>query len=137
VYLQQYPGSFFVLSKSGHPGMEQIAIQWLNLQHRKVLEKLKIRGHYAFYSWKHTGAVKAVQAGINVKDLQLQLRHHSLDMVNEYLKNMGVMDSKDLKGKFPDIFGNDNKKYHSANCSAIIDPGYKYCPKCGTQVNCE
>lgn len=134
-YLQQYPNSFYVLSKSGNPGTEQITTQWLNLTHKKLLDELKIRGRYAFYSWKHTGAVKAVQAGINIKDLQLQLRHHSLDMVNEYLKNLGVMDSKDLKGRFPDIFGNKKSHSHSKTCHAIIEPAYNYCPQCGAQVN--
>lgn len=33
----------------------------------------------------------------------MQLRHHSLDMVNEYLKNLGVMDSDELKSLFPAI----------------------------------
>lgn len=100
-YLKEYPNSFFVLSKSGKPGPVPISTKYLNDEHAKVLDALKIRGRYAFYSWKHTGVVRAVKAGINIKDLQLQLRHHSLDMVNEYLKNLGVMMSEDLRNKFP------------------------------------
>jgi integrase len=72
-------------------------------QHRYVLRRLKIQGNYSFYSWKHTGVVKAVKAGIHIKDLQLQLRHHSLDMVNEYLKNLGVMDMERIRDLFPAI----------------------------------
>jgi hypothetical protein len=71
--------------------------------HTKVLDDLKIRGNYAFYSWKHTGVVKAVMSGINIKELQLQLRHHSLDMVNEYLKNLGILQSKSIIERFPSI----------------------------------
>lgn len=100
-HLRYYPNNFYVLSKSGQPGTEQISKNYLNNAHAKVLDKLQIRGRYAFYSWKHTGAVMAVKAGIHIKDLQLQLRHHSLDMVNEYLKNLGVLDSYDLKKRFP------------------------------------
>lgn len=100
-HLKNYPNNFYVLSKTGAPGITQLSIKWLNDTHTKILDKLKIRGRYAFYSWKHTGAVMAVKAGINLKDLQNQLRHHSLDMVNEYLKNLGVMDSPDLKRRFP------------------------------------
>jgi integrase len=100
-HLRNYPNNFYVLSKSGCPGITPISTKWLNYEHAKVLDLLRIRGHYAFYSWKHTGAVKAVRAGVNLKDLQLQLRHHSLDMVNEYLKNLGVLDSADLRQKFP------------------------------------
>jgi integrase len=100
-YLKSYPNNYYILSSEGHPGSTQIGQNRLNNEHSAVLNKLEIRGRYAFYSWKHTGAVKAVKAGINLKDLQMQLRHHSLDMVNEYLKNLGVMDSEDLKKKFP------------------------------------
>ena len=102
-HLKNYPNNFYVLSKSGSPGTVQISTKYLNDENKKLLNTLKIRGHYAFYSWKHTGVVKAVKAGVNIKDLQLQLRHHSLDMVNEYLKNLGVMDSDDLKNKFPTL----------------------------------
>ena len=103
LYLREYPKGYYVLSKSGTPGKEQISPKWLNGQHAALLKKLKITGRYAFYSWKHTGAVKAVQAGINLKDLQMQLRHHSLDMVNEYLKDLGIMDSTDIKERFPSL----------------------------------
>ncbi|MCX6269628.1 MAG: hypothetical protein NTU44_00125 [Bacteroidetes bacterium] len=36
---------------------------------------------------KHTGAVEASKY-IPVKDLQMQLRHHSLDQVDAYLRQM-------------------------------------------------
>lgn len=78
-----------------------IKSDFLNKTHKKVLAFLNIKGKYAFYSWKHTGVIRAVRAGINIKDIQLQLRHHSLDMVNEYLKNLGVIDSEDLRDKMP------------------------------------
>lgn len=94
--------SGLLFSKYGE-GKKMIGLNHINKKHREILKTLGIKGRYAFYSWKHTGAVKALRAGINVKDLQLQLRHHSLDMVNEYLKNLGVMDSEDLKIKFPAI----------------------------------
>lgn len=70
---------------------------------KKVLKLLEIKGRYSFYSWKHTGAVNAVEAGINIKHLQLQLRHSSLEITDEYLKNMRVLDSDDLKHRFPTI----------------------------------
>ena len=67
----------------GGPGTKPPSRDNLSKAYKKVLENLKIKGRYGFYSWKHTGVVKAWRAGINLKDLQMQLRHHSLDMVNE------------------------------------------------------
>ncbi|MCB0706358.1 MAG: site-specific integrase [Saprospiraceae bacterium] len=72
-------------------------------RHRKVLRALDFGSQYKLYSWKHTGAVMAVKAGIGVKALQLQLRHHSLDQVNEYLRQLGVGDLEQLEKKFPEI----------------------------------
>ncbi len=39
----------------------------------------------------------------NIKYLQMQLRDHSMDMLNEYLKNLGVMDSDRIRDLFPAI----------------------------------
>ncbi len=55
------------------------------------------------YSWKHTGAIRAVQSGINLKDLQLQLRHASLDQVDKYLRGLGMLPSNELENKFPSM----------------------------------
>jgi len=58
---------------------------------------------YSLYSWKHSGAVDCVKAGISIKELQLQLRHHSLDQVDDYLRQLGLSDLMGLKTKFPEI----------------------------------
>lgn len=102
-HLKNYPQNFYVLSKTGKPDKQRVGTNYLGNHHRKILKRLKIVGRYALYSWKHTGVVKAVKSGINLKDIQLQLRHHSLDMVNEYLKNLGVLDSDALRFKFPTL----------------------------------
>ena len=101
--LEGFSGADYVIGYKGLPGARILGKDYLNRKHATIMEACSIYGRYAFYSWKHTGAVMAVRAGINLKDLQLQLRHHSLDMVNEYLKNLGVLDSKDLRAKFPGI----------------------------------
>lgn len=102
-YLKQYNNNYYLLSKNRCPGSVQVSEKWICDNHRKVLNKLQIRGRYAFYSWKHTGVVKCVQSGMNIRDIQNQLRHHSLEMVMEYLKNLGVMQSHDLKYNFPTL----------------------------------
>lgn len=72
-------------------------------RHKKVLESMGFGEGYTLYSWKHTGAVAAVKAGISVKELQLQLRHHSLDETDKYLRQMGVKDLSRLRENFPEI----------------------------------
>jgi len=68
---------------------------------RLVLDGLGYGKEYQVYSWKHTGAVACVLAGIGLKALQSQLRHHSLDQVNEYLRQLGVGDFENLRRDFP------------------------------------
>lgn len=72
-------------------------------RHKRILDKLNFGEGYTLYSWKHTGAVAAAKAGISVKELQLQLRHHSLDETDKYLRQMGVKDLAVLKREFPGI----------------------------------
>ena len=63
------------------------------VMHRKSVGAVKgIPGKVQLYSWKHTGAVAAAKANVPLKQLQLQLRHASLDQVNAYLRQMGVED---------------------------------------------
>lgn len=102
-FIKNYPGNYFVIGKEGAPSPVQIGTNSLNYEHTKHLTSCKISGRYSFYSWKHTGVVKCVQSGLNIRDIQNQLRHHSLDMVQIYLQNLGVLQSEDLKKKYPAI----------------------------------
>lgn len=72
-------------------------------RHAKFLDALGFGEGYTLYSWKHTGAVAAAKAGISIKELQLQLRHHSLDETDQYLRQMGVKDLNRLKEQFPGV----------------------------------
>lgn len=72
-------------------------------RHRLILRELGFTHEYKLYSWKHTGAVNYIKNGGNVKQLQIQLRHHSLDQVDQYLRQLGVHDIGHLKNNFPEI----------------------------------
>ncbi|MEZ5047473.1 MAG: tyrosine-type recombinase/integrase [Chitinophagaceae bacterium] len=102
-FIKNYPMHYYLIGKNGVPGEKPVGVNFFNKAHKTALRDLKIKGRYGFYSWKHTGVTMAVKCGINIKDLQLQLRHSSLEMVNEYLKNLGVMDSEAIKNYFPAI----------------------------------
>ena len=72
-------------------------------RHRKILRALGYSSEYKLYSWKHTGAVALAKAGVGLKAIQLQLRHHSLDQTDEYLRQLGVEDFEELIEQFPAI----------------------------------
>ncbi|MCC6258085.1 MAG: tyrosine-type recombinase/integrase [Chitinophagaceae bacterium] len=102
--LQKYPGDFYVFGNNGYPGKEMLSINSMKNRHQKNLKTLGFdTSKYKLYSWKHSGAVACARAGMNLKDLQMQLRHHSLDQVNAYLNNMLVYESEFIKNNFPEI----------------------------------
>lgn len=98
---KRHPDEFVISPKAN--GKTPIAINYLTRHHLNVLRKLGYSQEYKLYSWKHSGVVACARAGVPLKDLQLQLRHHSLDMVNTYLKNLGIHDCIELANLFPDI----------------------------------
>lgn len=53
---------------------------------------------YTLYSWKHTGACRAIEAGVNPRKLQGLLRHSSLEETDTYLRSLGLsMQNEELK----------------------------------------
>jgi integrase len=85
-------------------GVKPLGANTMARKHQKILRACGFDTKvYKLYSWKHTGAVAAVKAGIHIKELQIQLRHHSLDQVNDYLRMMGILDLSDLGTKFPKL----------------------------------
>ena len=80
-----------------------VATNYFLSKFRKALRSLGFGTEYQLYSWKHTGAVACVRAGASLKELQIQLRHHSLEEVDKYIRQLGVNDLRDLEGRFPGI----------------------------------
>jgi len=95
------PGAY-LFHQAGMPGTPY-NLNRMNKRHRKVLTELGFSTAHKLYSWKHTGAINAVLAGVTVKELQIQLRHASLEEVDKYLRQLGAFDLKALEDKFPGI----------------------------------
>ena len=95
------PGSY--LFPSVKSNKKPIGKNTMTARHRKILQHLGFSSDYKLYSWKHTGAVQLVKAGVSIKAIQTQMRHHSLDQTDQYLRQLGVGDFKELKQLFPSI----------------------------------
>ena len=91
----------WLFGKEGLATDRQIGKNEMSDRHRMILQEYRYSGAHKLYSWKHTGAKKAAMAGVSIKDLQVQLRHHSLDQVDEYLRSLGVQDLSTLAARFP------------------------------------
>lgn len=95
--------TLYLFTADGCPGENIIGKNTMSTRHRTLLKSLGYSSQHKLYSWKHTGAKQAVKAGVGLKELQLQLRHHSLDQVDQYLRSLGVDDMKNLSEKYPGI----------------------------------
>ena len=105
-FLKSYPPYFYVFGNKKKPGIKCWGMKHFAYAHQAILKKLGYNTEvYKFYSWKHTGAVMFYLQTADLKALQIQGRWHSLDMVDEYLKNLGVMDLERIKNSFPKIGG--------------------------------
>ncbi len=101
--LQDYPEDYFVFSKTGKPGIVPVGRDWFNKQFTKIRKRLKLPDHYKFYAFKHTGAVVALRAGADIKEIQHQMGHSSIAITDEYLKSMVGYESEFFKKRMPEI----------------------------------
>lgn len=102
-YLDKYDRNFYVFGRNGRPGADHLGKNTLRNRFNKIRDEIGFSKEYKFYSWKHTGARAASDAGIPVKDIQMQMRHHSLDVTDKYLRKLKGIDSEALKKRFPTI----------------------------------
>jgi integrase len=99
-----YPSDFYLIGLDGLPSEKQIGENYLTLKHKRITELLNLPKYYSFYSWKHTGAVMFYKNNPGkLRELQVQLRHHSLEMVQIYLESLGISDMPELKTGFPTL----------------------------------
>lgn len=102
--LEDCPTNYFVFGRHGVPGHEPISINSMKLRHQRILKAMNWDTRkFKLYSWKHTGAVACIRAGVNPKTLQLQLRHSSLNETDIYLRSLGIQHTGEIKGLHPKI----------------------------------
>jgi integrase len=91
-----YPSDYYLFGHGLLPGSYEINTTRVFERWNKFKEQYGIK--QTLYKLKHTGAGMSVEAGVNIRDLQLQLRHSSLEMTQIYLnKFKQVVSSESLK----------------------------------------
>ncbi|MBC8051866.1 MAG: site-specific integrase [Sphingobacteriaceae bacterium] len=101
--LHLYRPSDYVFGKNLVSGQIKIQKNYASALHSKFVTSLKLGPDYTFYSWKHTGVVKHYRAGIDIKSIQQQVGHSSLEETNKYLKSLGLLADKSAFDKSPGI----------------------------------
>lgn len=105
--LEKIPSGHLVfgLGLKPHPkfpaGRNTISDRFREMLHRMVRDGVIASAQgYTAYSWKDTGALAMVRAGLDIVAIQRHLRHKSLATTQRYLQSLGVVNRevRDFKG---------------------------------------
>ncbi len=98
--LTEVPQDYYLFGKDLKPSRFKSGENAAYNRNVTALEAFGLHGQgYDLYSWKHTGVVNAYKAGVDIKALKEQGRHHSLEMTDIYLRGLGLSTSKVLEEK--------------------------------------
>ncbi len=91
------PG-MFLFGKDLEPGFDSMLRNRVSERHTKAMKACDVYdGEVTMYSWKHTGNCNAYRAGADIKALQYQNRHSSLEMTDIYLQSLGLTQQYKLR----------------------------------------
>ncbi len=99
--LNKYPEDYYIFTIKGKPGKKHIGKNYFWTRFDKLRQTLEIPNDYKFYGFKHTGAVAALKAGADIKEIQHQMGHSSIDITDQYLKSMVGYESDFFKKRMP------------------------------------
>lgn len=91
-HYEQFPKFYFIAGKDTLlPGPLQSSENFAYNRHLKMIESytqpFEEKG-YTLYSWRHSGAVRAYEAGTDIKTLQFLFRHSTIMHTEIYLKSL-------------------------------------------------
>lgn len=101
--LMKLPKDWYVFSSKLEPGPKHYpSKKWGERFRSMVLDNLEgYDSRYTLYSWKHTGVVSLIMAGITPAAIQRQAGHRSPYSFQKYLKTLGLFPNDEILNKFP------------------------------------
>lgn len=84
--VDKYNGNMYVFGRYGAPSLTPMGKNTMRNRFNQYRELLKISSDKKFYSWKHSGAISAIENGATIYEVKDQLRHVSIVTTEEYLK---------------------------------------------------
>lgn len=84
--IQQYDKNLYLFGKYGVPSTQPMGKNTMRNRFNHYRELLHISTDKKFYSWKHSGALSAIDNGATIYEVKDQLRHKSIMTTEEYLR---------------------------------------------------
>jgi integrase len=94
--LDSPPGHF--VFGMGAPNEKGASLSYFYRRNQTILKALsfdKLEAKHDLYSYKHSGAISLYKATKDIKLVQAQCRHTSLDQTNNYLRDLGLLSDYD------------------------------------------
>lgn len=101
--IEWLPDDYFVFSKKLLPGSVEIAQTRIDEAWDEYRRHVNLPPDKTIYAMKNTGAGRLADAGIDVRSIQLQMRHHSLEETQRYLDRFRRTPNIALRKKFPKL----------------------------------
>lgn len=93
----------YIFSRNGMPGKTPLGKNNFRNRFNRYRRILGLSEKYKLYSFKHTGGVKLVEAGVDTWKLQQHFRHKSISTTEAYIRNRIVQRDDIIDNNFPDI----------------------------------
>ncbi len=93
----------YVFGNNGRPGPMHYGKNHFRIVFNQIRQGLDMPEDYKLYSWKHTGNIKALEAGISQMEIMDQNGHSSLEVTNNYIRNRVRRVSPQIQKAFPSI----------------------------------
>lgn len=101
--IDQLDREYYLFSSNGQPGIKMLGKNNFRFRFDRIRNRLGLSADYKLYSFKHTGGVKLVNAGVDTWELQRHFRHKSIDTTEKYIRRNFAIKSDKIKNNFPDM----------------------------------
>lgn len=101
--VDKMPSDLYLFSDNGNPGTKMVGKNTFCNHFVRIRKKLGLPSTYKLYSFKHSGGVELVNAGVDTWQLQRHFRHKSIETTENYIRKNFATKSEIIKEHFPDI----------------------------------
>lgn len=101
--LNEYNRDLYLFGAKGVPGVKPLGKNNFRNRFNAFRNRLGLSAEYKLYSFKHSGGVELVNAGVDTWELQRHFRHKSIDTTERYVRKNFAINSDKIKNHFPDM----------------------------------
>jgi integrase len=101
--IRSYPPEYYVFTGAQTPGPKPTGMKYFYRRNASLLKRLKLSGkNYDLYGYKHTGAIKLYNSCKDIKAVQKQCRHSTIQQTDTYLRGLGLITNNEALN-FPEF----------------------------------